>query len=275
MKLADEVTQQSAQTTAILSSGYDAVYSAIETSPTLRRLWHEYAEGPDFPKEFGHISLTTLPEIRRIAAQLRVSSGDTFVGLGCGLAGPALWMARETGANLIGVDLSAVAVERATDRAAELGLADQARFVVGSFAETGLETESVDGAMSEDALQYAPSKDAAFREAARILRRGKHFTFTAYELDPDRAANVLLLNADPVEDFRPALALAGFEVEVYEEVSGWPEPMAAAYSAIIGAAKKLEQEMGEAAVRALVTEMTLTLEHRPYTRRIFASAKKK
>ncbi|MFQ5472631.1 MAG: SAM-dependent methyltransferase [Dehalococcoidia bacterium] len=153
MKLVGEVTQQSEQTTGILSIGYDAVYSAVEKSPTLRRLWHKYAEGPDFPQEFGHISFTTLPEIQRTAGELGVNSGDTFVGLGCGLAGPALWVARESGANLVGVDLSPVAVARATARAEELGLADQARFVVGSFADTGLETASVDGAVSEDALQ--------------------------------------------------------------------------------------------------------------------------
>ncbi|MFQ5472632.1 MAG: hypothetical protein ACE5FA_07095 [Dehalococcoidia bacterium] len=51
--------------------------------------------------------------------------------------------------------------------------------------------------------------------------------------------------------------------------------MTTAYSAIIKAAPKLEKEMGEAAVRALVTEMVLTLEHKPYRRRVLASARKK
>ena len=47
----------------IVSSGYDAVYESTAKSSTLRRLWHEHAEGLDFPQEFGHISLTTLPEL--------------------------------------------------------------------------------------------------------------------------------------------------------------------------------------------------------------------
>src|SRR3990170_6109434 len=106
----------------IVSAGYDAVYGGTGKSPTLRRLWHEHAEGADFPEEFGHISLTTLPELQRVAAELRLSADDTFVDLGCGMAGPALWVARETGASLIGVDLSRGATERAGARAAELGL---------------------------------------------------------------------------------------------------------------------------------------------------------
>src|SRR3972149_12137544 len=121
----------------IVSAGYDAVYRGVTKSPTLRRLWHELAEGPEFPEEFGHISFTTLPELQRVAAELRLGRDDTLVDLGCGMAGPALWMARETGARLIGIDGSRVAVEKATARAAKLGLAAQARFAVGAFADTG------------------------------------------------------------------------------------------------------------------------------------------
>src|SRR3972149_841727 len=94
----------------IASAGYDAVYRAVPKSKTLRRLWHELAEGLDFPEEFGHISFTTLPELRRMAVDLRLHRGDTLVDLGCGMAGPALWVARATGARLIGVDGAAGAV---------------------------------------------------------------------------------------------------------------------------------------------------------------------
>ncbi len=256
----------------LVSAGYDAVYGAARKSPTLRRLWHEHAEGLDFPEEFGHISFTTLPELRRIVAELRLSPGDTLVDLGCGMAGPALWVTRETGSSLIGVDLSRVATEQASARAAELGLAEQARFIVGSFADTGLETNSADGAMSEDALQYAPDKQAAMAEAARILRPGGRLVFTAYELDPERAASLPILGVDPVDDYRPVLAQAGFGVEVYEEVPGWPEPMTTTYSALLDAKEPLTQEMGDAAVGVLFMEMSMTLEQKPYRRRVLVAS---
>ena len=150
----------------------------------------------DFPEEFGHISLTTLADLQRTASALRLKRGDTLAGLGCGMGGPALWLARETGANLIGVDLSAVAVEKATARAARLGLGAQAEFRVGSFAATGLDDQSVDGATSEDALQYALDKNEAMCEVARILRPGARFAFTAFELELARAATLPVLSAD-------------------------------------------------------------------------------
>jgi len=258
----------------ILSAGYDAVYRSVTKSPTLRRLWHELAEGPGFPEEFGHISFTTLAELQRVAAELGLRPGDTLVDLGCGMAGPALWMARETQARLTGIDASTVATEQASARAAKLGLAGRARFVVGSYAATGLEAGSADGVMSEDALQYAPDKQAAMAEAARILRPGGRFVFTAYELDPERAASLPILGVDPVDDYRPALEKAGFRVEVYEEIPGWPEPMTATYSAVLNAKEPLTQEMGEAAVGALLMEMTMTLEQKPYRRRVLVAATK-
>lgn len=258
----------------IILAGYDAVYAATPNSPTLRRLWHEHAEGLDFPEQFGHVSFVTLPQLRRMAAELRLSPGDTLVDLGCGRGGPALWVARETQACLIGLDFSPVAVEQASARALELGLDGQARFAVGSFADTGLETGSADGAMSEDAIQYAPDKRAAIVEAARILRAGRRLVFTAFEVDPDRVASLPAFGVDPIDDYRPLLTEAGFSVEVYEEVPGWPEPMTTTYSALLNASEALKQEMGEVATQALFLELSISLQQQPYRRRVLVTATK-
>jgi ubiquinone/menaquinone biosynthesis C-methylase UbiE len=263
------------QAEALIQNGYNAVYAGTPSSPTLRKLWHEHAEGLDFPDEFGHISFVTVPQLKRMADELRLGSGDTLVDLGCGRAGPALWMARETGANLVGVDISSVAVEQATARAGELGLSGQSRFVLGSFAETTLEANSADGAMSEDAIQYAPDKQAAMNEAARILRPGGRLVVTVFEVDPERAAGLPAFGTDPVPDYQPLLAEAGFDVETYEEVPGWDEPLTAAYSAVVGATAALEKEMGEVAARALVLEMAMTLQQKPYSGRVLVAATKK
>ena len=264
--------QPDLQNPDILSIGYDAVHGATPTSPTLRRLWHQHAEGPDFPEEFGHISFVTLPQLRRMAAELRLAPGRTLVDLGCGRGGPALWMARDTGASLVGVDFSAVAIEQAKARAAKLGMADQAQFVVGTFADTGLEANVADGAMSEDALQYVPGKRAALAEAARILRPGARLVFTAFELDPDRTAGLPIFGVDPVEDYRPLLSDAGFTVDTYEEVPGWPEPMTTTYSALLNAGEALTREMGQPAAAALFTELSMTLQQQPYRRRVLVVA---
>lgn len=257
----------------VLASGYDAVYTAFD-SPTLRRLWHELAEGPDFPEEFGHISLVTLPQLRRMCAELSLAPGEALVDLGCGGGGPALWVAAQTEARLVGVDFSAVAVQQATARAARLGLAEQARFVVGSFSDSGLDGGSVDAIMSEDALQYAPDKRAAMAEAARILRPGGRLVFTSFELEPERATPLPVFGVDPTGDFRPLLEQAGFRIDAYEEAPGWPEPLTTTYSSLLDASEDLRQEMGEQAATALCTELSLTLQQKPYRRRVLSIAAK-
>jgi hypothetical protein len=129
--------------------------------------------------------------------------------------------------------------------------------------------------MSEDALQYAPDKRAAFAEAARALRSAGRLVFTAFELDAGRAAGLPVLGTDPVEDYRSILEESGFEVEAYEEVPGWPEPITSAYSAVLAARDQLTNEIGENAFAALSSEMTVTLEAKPYRRRVLAVAAKR
>jgi SAM-dependent methyltransferase len=258
----------------LVAAGYDAVYPAIAGSPAFQRIWREHASGVDFPPGFDHISFVTAPQLERMARELRLSRGKTLDDLGCGMAGPSLWVARETGASLIGVDVSPVAVAQAAQRAATLGLEEQARFVVGTFSDTGLPDASTDGIMSEDAMQYAPDKRAMFAEAARILSTGGRFVFTAFELDPAAVEGLPVIGADPVDDYRPFIEGAGFVIDEYEEVPGGLEPVTLAYSAVLDAKETLAAELGEAAFGALAFEMSLTLERELYKRRVLAVATK-
>jgi ubiquinone/menaquinone biosynthesis C-methylase UbiE len=255
-----------------VAAGYDAVYAAMPNAPTLHSIWREHVCGPDFPPDYYHISFVTLDELARMAGELHLDAGSLLADIGCGAGGPLLWMARHTGASAIGIDVSREGVALARTRAEDLGLARQARFDVGSFDDTGLADASIDAIMSEDALQYAPNKRAAFTEAARVLRRGGRLVFTAFELDRERAAGLPVLGLDVVADYRPVLEDASFSVAVYNEVAGWPEPMTAAYSALLAARDQLVDEMGEHAVNALSGELMLTLERKPYRRRVFVCA---
>ena len=128
--------------------------------------------------------------------------------------------------------------------------------------------------MSEDALQYAPDKAAAAKEAARILRPGGRLVFTAFELDPSHVVGLPVIEDDPVGDYRLLLAAAGFTVDAYGEVPGWPEPVRTTYQSLLDAREELMDEMGPVAATAFFTELTLTLERQIYRRRILAVATK-
>lgn len=246
-----------------IASGYDAFYAAWGQSPALRRIWREHVTGPDFPEEYAHISFLPLAALDTLTDALALGEGDLLVDLACGAGGPGLWAASQTGARLLGIDLSSVAVQRAAERAEELGLGDRASFRQGSFATTGVEAGAADAVMTVDALQYAPDKRAALAEIHRILEPGGRFAFVVFELDPANVAGMGVWD-DPIDDYRPLLADAGFDVLAYDQLPDWRRAVHDGFTAVVDEQDTLTSELGEAAGAALTLEAAITLQLDPY-----------
>jgi SAM-dependent methyltransferase len=255
----------------VVASGYDSFYAVWGRSPTLRRIWREHVTGPDYPEEFAHISFLPLAQLRALAAGLDLAAGQVLVDLACGAGGPGLWVSAESGARLVGRDLSPVAAEQAAERAAAVGMAGRAEFGQGSFEQTGIADQAADAIMSVDALQYAPDKMKALAEAARILRRGGRLAFAAFELDAERVAGLAVWD-DPVGDYRPLLEHAGFRTLSYEQIPGWRDHVAAGYGAVVAEQEALRTELGPAAATAVLLEASITLELQPYCGHVLAVA---
>ena len=111
-------------------------------------------------------------------------------------------------------------------------------------------------------------------ELLRILRPGGRLAFVCFEVDPDRARDIAVLGAGPVGDYRPLLEDAGFVVQRYEETTGWEERVDGAFRAVMEAGDALVADMGPEAGGAAVAEATITVQVRPYRRRILAGARK-
>jgi ubiquinone/menaquinone biosynthesis C-methylase UbiE len=211
-----------------------------------------------------------------MARELQLGRGQTFVDLACGGGGPGLWVAREIGAELVGIDIASVALEQAAQRALEFGLSQKASFKVGDFAATGLLEAAFDGAISIDALWLAFDKLTALQEAARILRPGARFIFTTWEM------SIPIPDFPPqVNDHRPLLAEAGFEVERYEETAEWERRQRGVYAGILAAKEALIQERGEQAAGFMIQEAEQAtglldgVDYLAYARRIFVIARRR
>jgi SAM-dependent methyltransferase len=255
----------------VAASGYDSFYSAWGRSPTLRRIWRQHVTGPDYPEAFAHISFLPLAQLQALAEALNLTADQLLVDLACGAGGPGLWVAKESGARLVGCDLSRVAIDRANERAPGVGMTGRAEFRHCSFEQTGLPARSADAVMTVDALQYAPDKTEALAEVARILRPGRRFAFVAFELDAERVAGLPVWN-DPVDDYRPLLDVAGFEVLSYEQTPNWQSQVEAAFGAIAAEHETLESELGHAASAVLALEASTTLELQPYRGHVHVTA---
>ncbi len=189
----------------VVVEGYDAVYASVAASPTFGQLWAEHACGGAFPAEFAHISFLTLDELRDMADYLALGKDAVLADLACGGGGgPGLWAAMRSGALLFGVDPSWAGLAQARKRVGRVALADRARYQQGTFAMTGLADKAADGALSVDAMQYAPDKSHMFREIHRILRPGGRLAFSAFEVEPERVDGLPVFGVRPRVRLRPA-----------------------------------------------------------------------
>jgi SAM-dependent methyltransferase len=234
-------------------------------APNLARTRH----GPDYPEEFAHISFLPLAWLRALVEGLDLGPDELLVDLACGAGGPGLWAAKESGARLIGIDLTVAATKRASERVGPLGLSGRATFRQGTFEATGLESAKADAVMSVDALQYVPDKTKALTEVARILQPDGRFVFVAFELDRDRVSGLPFWD-DPVCDYRPILEEVGFEVNRYDQIPHWTEDVEAGFGAIVAQQDALKAELGEEAAAATVLEAAITHEVRPYSGHVLA-----
>ena len=224
------------------------MFAAVSQSPTLRNIWR-VVYGLDYPEEADPFSFVTLTDLRRIAGELEVGRGQTLVDLACGRGGPGLWIAKETGASLVGVDFSEVAVDEARQQASQLGLSEHARFLVGNADATGLPESSLDAVMSVDSFWLFPDKPGAAAEVARILRPGGRFVFTTWDFDhtPPGWPPQVLHHGDLLRE-------AGFLLKVYEETPDWLRRQVAVYEGILTSQPELVAELGESAASDMIAE---------------------
>jgi len=218
-------------------TGWDTEF-ARQPGRTLLQVFRE-TYGDDYPEEVEPYSFVTKTDLARILHFLAIGPGSVFVDLGCGRGGPGLWFARETGADLIGIDLSPNAIRWASQRIAQFGVVGRARFLQADLCGTSLPDQSCDGAVSIDVLMLIQDKDAIMREVARILRTGAPLVFTALE-----RGNTELYRS-PLED-------NGFRVEVYEETPDYRRRRLGLYERILAEQGVLLEEMGEG-FHALIT----------------------
>ncbi|HEU5200040.1 MAG TPA: class I SAM-dependent methyltransferase [Ktedonobacterales bacterium] len=230
------------------AEGFDGVFAALAQSPTIRRIWRE-AYGDEYPEDAQPFGFITLSMLQRIAREVHVEPGHTLADLACGSGGPGLWVARATGARLVGIDYSSIAVRQARQRAAAFGLSNKADFLVSEITAIPLPDASLDAALSVDAFQFFPDQPAALREIARIVRPGARLVLTTWDASYPRAQGTRHSS-----QYQTMLQEAGFALESYESIPGWEKMQGAVYTGMLAAQESLTIELGETVASKLFFE---------------------
>jgi SAM-dependent methyltransferase len=192
---------------------FDRWYADRVESPVVDELMRRVL---GLPPQLQSTSMLGADALEEVVAALDVRGGQVLLDLACGRGGYGLEIARRSGARVVGVDFSAVAIGQAQQRAEVLGLADRAEFQVGELTGTGLSAASVDVLLVVDAIQFAEPKPDALQECRRVLVPGGRVVITSWEARD--AADDSVPQAIRELDLADQLPQAGFaDVEVTEK----------------------------------------------------------
>ncbi len=122
---------------------------------------------------------------RHLGEAVGMSLGSRVLDIASGPGTTAMIYAGEFGADVIGVDYSATAVDRANARAADAGLSESVRFESADAEALPIADESIDIAICECAFCTFPDKTKAAAEIARVLVPGGRFGMTDVTVDAE------------------------------------------------------------------------------------------
>lgn len=177
-----------------------------------------------------------------------------------------MWVAREVGANYFGLDLAESGIEIAKKRAMDFGLEGKAQFQVGDICKTHFADNNFDAAISIGAIAFIPDKliQKAINEVARIICPNALFIFITVEIKKPHLVN----------DFRPLLSKAGFEVQVYKETEDYNRRQGEVWKKMIENKKQLIKDMGYKGAILWIMAAKELLPRLKNQRRVLAVARK-
>ena len=162
-----------------------------------------------------------------LLALLAPGPGEQVLDIGCGIGGPARWIAARAGCHVTGVDLTAEFCAAAEALNAAAGMADRVRILHGSATDLPLADAMFDRAYSQNVAMNVEDKPRFYAEARRVLRPGGVLALSNLAAGPAGPPRYPLpWAAVPETSFlatpeatRAGLEAAGFEILAFHDVT--------------------------------------------------------
>ena len=179
----------------------------------------------------GYLSPGGNDETAMVLQQLHLR-GARVLDLGCGTGGSALFLAQEyEPAEVLGVDVEAGVIAKATANATAAGVADVVSFVAIEPGPLPFPDGRFDVVFSKDAIVHIPDKHALAREIFRVLAPRGVFVASDWMAGSDAQPSPALRHYEEVEGlgfglaspdvYFAALRAAGFQQIGYRDRTPW------------------------------------------------------
>ena len=181
-----------------------------------------------YGEDIGQSSWMTADELRHFIDLLKIDQSTNVLEVGSGSGGPALFLTRETGCKLTGVDVNQFGIKNASDLARERGLSDRAAFKqIDASKPLPFDDGSFEVVFSNDVMCHVPERQNVLNEWHRVLNPGGQMLFTdalvisgivSHEEIAKRSSIGLYFYLPPGENER-MIKKAGFEIVTIEDLT--------------------------------------------------------
>lgn len=173
-----------------------------------------------------------------LADRLTIRPGDHVLDIGCGIGGPARYIATRFHCRVTGIDITPAFIDAGRKLTALLGLEDQVIVQEGDAQHLPCGDATFDGAYAQHVTMNVPDRSQFFAEAARVLKPGAWFALTEHGLGAAGAPHYPLPWSEdgsgahlvPPAETRALLERAGF-TDIAMEDTG--EKYLAAYKRVL------------------------------------------
>ena len=147
-----------------------------KSSQIWERVWGEHMHhgyyGPDGLEKVDSPREAQRVLIDRLLEWSDVQRPESSLDVGCGIGGSSLELADRYGAEVIGITLSPVQRERASERALQAGASERVGFEVADAMAMPFESDRFDLVWSLESGEHMPDKRRFLQECLRVLKPG-------------------------------------------------------------------------------------------------------
>jgi len=187
--------------------------------------FYEYGWGESFHFAPRHGKETFDQSIARseqyVALRLGIKPGNKVIDCGCGVGGPMREIARFSGSQVLGINISDYQVDRANKLNVKYGMDGLCKVVKGDFMNLGFKDE-FDAGYAIEATCHAPDKEVCFKSIYDSLKPGA--LYCTYEwcmtpkYDPKNAEHVRIRKGIEVGNALPDIPPTTYVVDVFKKV---------------------------------------------------------